>query len=182
MAASSTNENSVDKSAGRPYHDKIAADLRALLAKRVVLDRSLNQIEDRLYSAETEYLESTPNGNMLTGFDNYIKGSSSSAAGGRRKGAINESDRVFSNSSISFKANLDSPAVSNYTTPPHAPTPLSTLFLKESVSNHATPTSATSANKSGAGVKKTKKNGGDDSETDTRETKKVRTNFGATRK
>jgi len=180
MAANATNENS-DPSAGRPYHDKLAADLRALLAKRVVLDRSLNQIEDRLYSAETEYLESTPNGNMLTGFDNYIKGSSTSAAGGRRKGAINESDRVFSNSSLSFKANLDSPAASNHTTPSHAPTPLSTSFLKESASNHATPTSATSANKSGAGVKKTKKNG-EESETDTRETKKVRTNFGATRK
>ena len=50
----------------------------------------------------------------------------------------------------------------------------------DSGSNHATPTSATSANKTGAGSKKNKKApDGDDSEM---EAKKVRTNFGAVRK
>jgi chromatin modification-related protein EAF6 len=48
----------------------------------------------------------------------------------------------------------------------------------DSGSNHATPTSATSANKTGAGTKKNKKGvDGDDSELD-KETKKIRTNFG----
>jgi hypothetical protein len=37
-------------------------------------------------------------------------------------------------------------------------------------------------NRTGAGLKKKKKDGGEDSETDTREGKKVRTNFGAVRK
>ena len=64
-----------------------------------------------------------------------------------------------------------------------APTPLSTSFLKgDSASNHATPTSATSANRTSAGLKKKKKDAGDDSETDTKEGKKVRTNFGTARK
>jgi len=63
-----------------------------------------------------------------------------------------------------------------------APTPLSTSFLKgDGGSNHATPTSATSANRTGAGLKKKKKDVGEDSETE-KEGKKVRTNFGATRK
>lgn len=63
-----------------------------------------------------------------------------------------------------------------------APTPLSTSFLKgEAASNHGTPTSATSANRTGAGLKKKKKDVGEDSETE-KEGKKVRTNFGAARK
>ena len=59
-----------------------------------------------------------------------------------------------------------------------APTPLSTTYVKDSGSNHATPTSTTSANRTAAGLKKKKKDVGEDSETDTREGKKVRTNFG----
>jgi len=67
-----------------------------------------------------------------------------------------------------------------------APTPLSTAFVKgDTGSNHATPTSATSANKTGAGAasKKNKKSGdGEDSEMEARDPKKPRTNFGAVRK
>lgn len=66
-----------------------------------------------------------------------------------------------------------------------APTPLSTTFLKDGGgSNHATPTSSTSANKLGGAGKKNKKGAnGDDSETDGKEgNKKIRTNFGAVRK
>ena len=73
----------------------------------------------------------------------------------------------------------------------HVPTPLS-VSLKDKdkdggASNHATPTSAT-APKSAGGLKKNSKKktaaeaAMEDSETDTRETKKVRTNFGAVRK
>lgn len=66
------------------------------------------------------------------------------------------------------------------------PTPINTSFLKENGgSNHATPTSATSANKLGGAGKKNKKAGGngDDSEMEEREgNKKIRTNFGAVRK
>jgi chromatin modification-related protein EAF6 len=64
------------------------------------------------------------------------------------------------------------------------PTPINTSFLKENGgSNHATPTSATSANKLGGAGKKNKKGGnGDDSETEREGNKKIRTNFGAVRK
>ncbi|RAL63402.1 hypothetical protein DID88_003826 [Monilinia fructigena] len=80
----------------------------------------------------------------------------------------------------------DSPVPSGASTPvaAMAPTPLSTSFQKgngESASNHPTPTSATS----GKGKKNKKMAGGDDSETESRETtgnKKARTNFGAARK
>jgi hypothetical protein len=77
----------------------------------------------------------------------------------------------------------DSPGFSSsHTTPSHAPTPINTSFIKNDASNNATPTSATSANKSGAGLKKVvNKKNGEDSETDTKDGKK-RTNFGVSRK
>lgn len=64
-----------------------------------------------------------------------------------------------------------------------APTPLSTTFVRgEGASNHATPTSASSANKPGAGSKKNKKAAGGDESDGEKDSKKARTNFGAVRK
>ena len=60
-------------------------------------------MDDAIYKKETEYLEDTPYGNILIGFDNYIKGSSSSApGGGRRKTGVDDGNRVFSRSSIRY--------------------------------------------------------------------------------
>ena len=80
----------------------------------------------------------------------------------------------------------DSPFETAQSTPitAMAPTPLSASFARgDGGSNHATPTSATSAsNKVAAAVpKKNKKAGGEDEE-DERETKKARTTFGVVRK
>jgi chromatin modification-related protein EAF6 len=58
---------------------------------------------------ETSYLEETTAGNIIKGFDNYIKGSTGASAVGagggtatRRKGGISDVDRIFSRSSASF--------------------------------------------------------------------------------
>jgi chromatin modification-related protein EAF6 len=180
---------------GQPYYEKTRQHLKELLHKRRMLARSLELQEEQIYKKETEYLEETPSGNT--------KGTSSAVGGARKRGNAVDGNRVFSKSSISYNANAvrvpaskmvlvleliiriqESPIASAPSTPvaAMAPTPLSTSFLKgEGASNHATPTSTSSANRTGAGTKKNKKNG-EDSETDTKDSKKIRTNFGVTRK
>ena len=70
-------------------------------------------LEANIARMENAYLEETPAGNLVKGFDNYIKGSSastvtgsigglsSSGPGMRRKAAINDQDRIFSRSAAS---------------------------------------------------------------------------------
>lgn len=101
-------------------------------------------LEETIYRHETTYLEDTTSaGNIIKGFDNYIKSSaitsaataaggpsggtiSGSAAGGgggpgtaRRKTVISDTDRVFSRSSTSYMRDSDSPC-SATTTPNYA--------------------------------------------------------------
>lgn len=56
-----------------------------------------------ILAKETEYLESTPAGNIIVGFDNYTKGTSAAAAQ-RRKSGLTDQNRVFSRSSVSYNA------------------------------------------------------------------------------
>lgn len=140
----------------------------------------------------------------MTGFDNYTKGTTQAAAAQRRKTGPLEQHRVFSRSSISYNPNAASDSA---TTPgsSHAPTPVSSSFGGGGLggaSNHPTPLSAGGHRSAGGGAgggsgsgssavaaasKDRKKKGlagadAGDSESDAKEMKKVRTNFGAARK
>lgn len=135
---------------------------------------------------ETEYLESTPAGNILTGFDNYTKGTTSAQAAQRRKAGALDQYRVFSRSSISYNPNAVVPE-SSATTPgsSHAPTPVSSTFG----TSQPTPTSAGPSGSRTLTVSRDRKKKGaaaaadaGDSESDAKEVKKVRANFGASRK
>lgn len=108
---------------GIPYYEKLKRDLRETLQKKRLLDKNLATLEDQIYRIESTYLEETSGaGNIIKGFDNYIKGSALIGSGGggggggggmgggggggggtstRRKG-VGEMDRVFSRSSCSF--------------------------------------------------------------------------------
>ncbi|MCJ1291329.1 hypothetical protein MMC34_002872 [Xylographa carneopallida] len=156
----------VDATRGVPYYEKLKRDLRETLQKKRLLDKTMAALEEQIYRFEASYLEETSAGNIIKGFDNYIKGSSTSgttanATGGgtstRRKGIVMDHDRVFSRSSVSFTRE-SSPPSSLQTTPSHAPTPTSSHPQPGSgrESSHPTPTSAigmklnTKKNKKGA--------------------------------
>ncbi|KIW32955.1 uncharacterized protein PV07_04465 [Cladophialophora immunda] len=168
---------------GLPYYEKLRRDLRDTLQKKRLLDRNLAVIEDQIYRQETAYLEETAiAGNIVKGFDNYIKASAVSAAAnsaggtvsgsavggglgaGRRKAVVNDTDRVFSKSSVSYMRDSDSPS-SATSTPNHA----------------ATPTGSFTAEKTGD-KKKKKSAAANDEDTEGRSTKRQKITFGGARK
>lgn len=163
---------------GLPYYEKLRRDLRDTLQKKRLLDRNMAAIEDQIYRQETSYLEETSiAGNIVKGFDNYIKASavstsansaggtiSGSAAGGglgasRRKTAVSDGDRVFSKSSVSYMRDSDTPS-SAVSTPNHA----------------GTPTGSFTADKAD---KKKKKSVANDEESDSRPSKRQKISFSA---
>ncbi|KAI9758821.1 MAG: hypothetical protein M4579_002835 [Chaenotheca gracillima] len=155
---------------GLPYYEKLRRDLRETLQKKRLLDKNMASLEEQIFKHENAYLEETSAGNIIKGFDNYIKGSSGGAGGGaggagRKRAVVNDADRVFSRSSASFSrvycldsmtrdqiegvadakdTTQDSRAptpTSAQTTPSHAPTPSSSFPQRDS--GQPTPTSAT---------------------------------------
>ncbi|KAI9813103.1 MAG: hypothetical protein M1827_004323 [Pycnora praestabilis] len=162
--------SNADSTRGLPYYEKLRRDLRETLQKKRLLDKNMATLEDSIHRLESSYLEETTAGNIIRGFDNYVKGStttnsssltSTNPTGGTsrsRKAAVLDTDRVFSRSSASFMR--DSPAPSSVTTTPsHAPTPSFSGTASREARDHATPTSATSGGTAmkEKGVKKNKK-------------------------
>ncbi|KAI9839679.1 MAG: hypothetical protein M1838_004322 [Thelocarpon superellum] len=167
---------------GLPYYEKLRRDLRETLQKKRLLDKNLASLEDQISKFENSYLEETGAGNIIKGFDNYIKGSSAgggAGGAGRKKAVVTDADRVFSKSSASFSRDSPAPTPSSsQTTPSHAPTPSSAFAARDSA--QPTPTSATS----GATTKNNKKNkkgtvaSGDDGGDDEGSRKRARVSFG----
>ncbi|KAL2800958.1 histone acetyltransferase subunit NuA4-domain-containing protein [Aspergillus keveii] len=156
---------------GLPYYEKLRRDLRDTLQKKRLMDKSMAQLEEQIYRFEQSYLEETTAGNIIKGFDTYIKGSSTgtgSLTGGislsssgvgtasRRKAAVTDGDRVFSRSSASFMR--DSPAPSSaQTTPSHAPTPSSMYNGSNGKPGNGDTSSAANSVKGGSSSSKNKK-------------------------
>ncbi|KAG6034366.1 hypothetical protein E4U41_006564 [Claviceps citrina] len=157
------------------------ARVRELIEKRRAFDKRLNQVEESIMIKEASYLESTPSGNIITGFDNYMKGTTWAAAQ-RRKSGLLDQNRVFSRSSISYRPVNGDPTPGS-TPASYTPTPLSAPFRDNGTPLSATGTKSKSKKKTVAvavAVAVTDKEM-EDSENDGG-TGKKRTNFGASRK
>ncbi|KAL2814943.1 histone acetyltransferase subunit NuA4-domain-containing protein [Aspergillus granulosus] len=184
---------------GLPYYEKLRRDLRDTLQKKRLMDKSMAQLEEQIYRFEQSYLEETTAGNIIKGFDTYIKGSSTgtgSLAGSislsssgvgtasRRKAAVTDGDRVFSRSSASFMR--DSPAPSSaQTTPSHAPTPSSMYNGSTGKPGNGDTSSAAGSVKGGSSSSKNKKKsaGGnkgdrDDDDDDKPPSKRLKISYG----
>ncbi|KAF2754169.1 NuA4-domain-containing protein [Pseudovirgaria hyperparasitica] len=107
---------------GMPYYEQLTRELKKLLSTKRALDQERASLDEHIYKLETAYLEETTAGNIIKGFDNYIKGTTSSTAttagtSSRRRGGINDADRIFSRSSTNFARAQSLSAESGMTTP-----------------------------------------------------------------
>ncbi|OJJ60838.1 hypothetical protein ASPSYDRAFT_66733 [Aspergillus sydowii CBS 593.65] len=181
---------------GLPYYEKLRRDLRDTIQKKRLMDKTMAQLEDQIYRFEQSYLEETTAGNIIKGFDTYIKGSSTGSSLGasgislgssgvgtasRRKAAVTDNDRVFSKSSASFMR--DSPAPSAQTTPSQAPTPTSTYNGSTGKPGNGGDTSSAAGSVKGSSSSKNKKksaaaNKGDDDDDDKPPTKRLKISYG----
>ncbi|ODV91213.1 hypothetical protein CANCADRAFT_69234 [Tortispora caseinolytica NRRL Y-17796] len=78
-------------------YEKLKKQLKETLNKKKALDKALATVEDQIYRYETLYFDNTPNGNIVKGFEHYLKGTTS-----RRKSNTFDGDRIFSGSSVAF--------------------------------------------------------------------------------
>ncbi|KAJ2742421.1 chromatin modification- protein eaf6 [Coemansia sp. BCRC 34301] len=77
-------------------------ELFQLLLKKKQLDRNLIDTENAIYDFETSYFENSGNeGNIVHGFDGYLN--TGGRGGDRRQMHFTEGDRIFSQSSATFK-------------------------------------------------------------------------------
>ncbi|PHH64188.1 hypothetical protein CDD81_4935 [Ophiocordyceps australis] len=118
--------NTGGTTANSAEYKKAQARVRELVERRRQQERRLAQIEETIALKETQYLESTPAGNIITGFDNYMKGASGAAAQRRKTGSL-EQNRVFTRSSISYKPNSGD-STPGSTPASHTPTPTTASF------------------------------------------------------
>lgn len=102
VTPSSNNPPSVP---GQPFYEKNRQVLKELLRRRQSLERSLAIQEEAIYKKETEYLEETPAGNIITGFENYTKAAGAAAPGTRRRVVVDAGNRLFSRSSYTWNVN-----------------------------------------------------------------------------
>ncbi|KAB2106526.1 hypothetical protein AG0111_0g5364 [Alternaria gaisen] len=170
-APGSANNTGADSSRGMPYYERLRRDLRESLNKKRLIDNNLLQLEDNILRVETQYLEETSAGNIIKGFDNYIKGAATTTTAGgagtatRRKAPISDADRIFSRSSTSFLRESSTPGSA---TPSHAPTPTSSFPTRES-------SQPTNGARSGGSKKK---KAADDDDEDSNKTKRQKISYG----
>lgn len=90
---------------GRPYYESLRSSLRQTLEKKRKLDEQLSALEDNIFKMESAYLEETAaSGNIVRGFDGWVKGVSVGSGRGEpvRKGRVRDEERVFSRGSVSW--------------------------------------------------------------------------------
>ncbi|KAJ6262509.1 Chromatin modification-related protein EAF6 [Drechslerella dactyloides] len=164
----------IPSGAAKDQYETLRKQLRDLISKKKHSDKLLETLEDHIYKYETTYLEDTQNGNIVRGFDNYIKGTVA-----RRRANITDQDRIFSSSSYSYMKSREEG--SNAGTPSGSVPPESTTSSTPSFTKNGT--SGGLPKKLASTLKKKRKGGAADddseshSEIETPGPKRVRISF-----
>ncbi|KAK8089582.1 NuA4-domain-containing protein [Apiospora hydei] len=187
-SAGANGNESFNREKEMAEYEKEKQAVKELLQRRNQLSRNILGTDNRIADMETKYLDSTPVGNILTGFDNYTKGVTATSAQRRKVGAI-EQNRVFSRSSISYNPNnVPSRRYALWCFDPRGPhARLDVVRPQGEERRFGCPHARLGHREEGRRQKKkaaaaAAAAAAEDSETDSREVKKVRTQFGAARK
>ncbi|KAG6897656.1 hypothetical protein C0992_012635 [Termitomyces sp. T32_za158] len=90
----------------RARYEALKNELKKALPKKRQADKQLATVEVQIYNLEATYLTETAahsGGNIIQGFDGYLK----NQATNRRKYEINDQDRLFSKSSMTYQKSLE---------------------------------------------------------------------------
>ncbi|KAI8917664.1 hypothetical protein PhCBS80983_g05782 [Powellomyces hirtus] len=77
-------------------------ELQELLSRKKAVDKSLVDLERKIYLIEGSYLEDTNHGNIIRGFGDYLNNHST-----KKKHKLTEEDRLFSRSSVTYNKALE---------------------------------------------------------------------------
>ncbi|TPX33305.1 hypothetical protein SmJEL517_g03739 [Synchytrium microbalum] len=106
-----TNAEGASSSTAPPAVDQATMDqlteaektLQDLVTKKKIIDKQLATVEASIYALEESYLTDTQQyGNVVRGFDGYLQGRTD-----KKKYKINEADRLFSQSSVTYHRALE---------------------------------------------------------------------------
>ncbi|KZV98123.1 NuA4-domain-containing protein [Exidia glandulosa HHB12029] len=95
-----------ESSDARLQYEAARKALIEAIQKKRAADKALIALEVQIYNFEGSYLSETAQhggGNIVTGFENYLKNQTTT----RRKPEPGEQDRIFSNSSATYRESLD---------------------------------------------------------------------------
>lgn len=85
----------------RAEYQRLRESLRNLVATKKELDTKLEEVEEKIFIEEGSYLTKATAGNIIKGFDQYTRTNQN-----RRKSVFTDADRLFSQSSTSFDAEM----------------------------------------------------------------------------
>ena len=91
------------------HYEALRTQLRESLEKKRQVDHKVTDLESQIYLYEGSYLNGTAasGGNVIRGFDSYLKPSSTAATGTRTSlSATPNDERLFSNSSTTHQRSL----------------------------------------------------------------------------
>ncbi|KAJ3053345.1 Chromatin modification- protein meaf6 [Rhizophlyctis rosea] len=77
-------------------------ELMELISRKKVVDKQLLELERKIFALETSYLDDTPYGNIIRGFDGYTNSRTD-----KKRSYLNEADRLFSLSSATWQKALE---------------------------------------------------------------------------
>ncbi|KAH3668191.1 hypothetical protein OGAPHI_001945 [Ogataea philodendri] len=88
-------------------YDRLKKKLKDALNRKKEIDRQVTRLEEDIFNKETAYLsEGAQHGNIIKGFENFTKTTTSTSSSRGKKIQFTDEDRIFSLSSATYVRHL----------------------------------------------------------------------------